>query len=37
MARGNGLDLFYPLRGDESSSLGEGLEAVLQSKSHAFE
>jgi hypothetical protein len=37
MARGNGLHLINSLRRDEPSSLGEGLEAVLQSKGHAFE
>jgi hypothetical protein len=34
---GNGLDLFNPLGSDGTSSLGEGLEAVFESESHAFE
>jgi hypothetical protein len=37
MPSGNGLHLFNPLLRDESSSLGEGLDAALESKSHAFE
>ncbi len=37
VACGNGLDLGNSLLRDESSSLGEGLVAVLQSQSHAFE
>ena len=37
MARGNGIYFINPLRGDESPSLGEGLKAVLQGESHAFE
>ena len=37
MACGNGLYLINALGGDESSSLREGLKAVLQSESHAFE
>ena len=37
MARGNGLYLINPLGGDESSSLGKRLKAVLQGEGHAFE
>jgi hypothetical protein len=37
MASGDCLHLFHSLRGDEPPSLGEGLEAALQGKSHAFE
>jgi hypothetical protein len=33
----NGFNLLDPLRSDEPSSLREGFEAALQSKSHAFE
>src|SRR5258708_32164550 len=37
MPFGNCLDLLNPLRRDETSSLGKGLEAALQSKSHTFQ
>ena len=37
MPCGNYLHLLDPLRSDEPSSLGEGFEPALQSKSHAFE
>src|SRR5258708_6904341 len=37
MPCGNCLDLLNPLRRDESSSLGKGLEPALQSKSHTFQ
>src|SRR6266566_695702 len=37
MARSNRLNLLDPLLSDKPSSLREGFEATLQSKSHAFE
>jgi len=37
VARRNALYFLYPIRRDESSSAGEGLEAILKSKGHAFE
>src|SRR5216684_1316962 len=37
MPCGNCLDLVNPLRRDEPSSLGKGLEPALQSKSHTFQ
>ena len=36
MPCGNSLDCLHTFRGDKSSSLGEGLETALKSKSHAF-
>ena len=37
VACGNALYFLHSLRCDEPSSAGEGFEATLQSKSHAFE